>query len=315
MLLMLCESIRQLQVPSCRCGSTTHRRVTFRGCPLNERNVRRRIEPENPSLGGDNVNIIIENPAPQQLIPTEVIDVVSDEDTVAIKDGVPTNTNTNNDTTVRTRVCPRCGSPEHFHSNNRACPFNRNNESEYGPQFKIACTVSFVPGHISETYGDRPFGSVNVVIRAAREMRRRYDQQSYPEVAAMVVESMIDGSTTPHDIVINGRTSGIREISSLRPSYMLLHYVLMFPFGENGWFNGMRCVSTDNQSSNVILLDFCAYMLMIRGDDNIFHHHFGRLFQQLVVDNYARIEVHVCATLQHTNRSSVQNCIVVLVML
>ncbi|KAI9264120.1 hypothetical protein BDA99DRAFT_406816, partial [Phascolomyces articulosus] len=92
----------------------------------------------------------------------------------------------------------------------------------------------------AETYSDRPFGSVNVVIRAARGMGRRYVQQSYPEAAAMVVESMIDGSTTPHDIVINDRTEGIREISSLHPSYMSLHYVLMFPFGENGWFNGMR---------------------------------------------------------------------------
>ncbi|KAG2221791.1 hypothetical protein INT45_013287 [Circinella minor] len=79
----------------------------------------------------------------------------------------------------------------------------------------------------SEVYRDHPFGSINVVIRAARELGRRYDQQAYPEVAAMVVESTVDGSITPHDVIINDRTQGIRQISSLHPSYMPLHYILM----------------------------------------------------------------------------------------
>ena len=140
----------------------------------------------------------------------------------------------------------------------------------------------------SQTYRNRPFGPINVVIRAAREMGRRYDQQAYPEVAAMVVENMVDGSITPHDIVANDHTRGMRKTSSLHPSYIPLRYVLMFPYGENGWHIGMTCQTVNGQISNVTLLDFCAYMMMIR--ENTFHHHFGRLFQQFLVDNYARIE-------------------------
>ncbi|KAG2216561.1 hypothetical protein INT45_013570 [Circinella minor] len=460
------------QTSQCRCGSTTHRRVTFHGCRLNERNVRRRIESENTSLAGNNMDIIIENPTPDLLTSNEAT-----EEGIDVNDDVQP---TNNETATPTRVCcPRCGSPEHSRSNNRACPFHTSNvQSEHGAQFQIACTVPFVPEHIfgpnisftrgnnyrrhifpnmnvncpfcnarmridervksssvlnprfgicctqgkirlplprapptplrelltnhdesnenasdfhthirayntlfafasiranwdrdlanrrngvstfringtmyhclgslratthaqaqfaqiyfadtqeqlarrtslrsrlnpdtiamlqrvvethnpfattlqtaSEVYRDRPFGSINVVIRAARELGRRYDQQAYPEVAAIVVESAVDGSIMPHDIIINDRTQGIRQISSLHPSYMPLHYVLLFPYGESGWYNGMRCQTADNQSANVTLLDFCAYMLVVRGDT--FSHHFGRLFQQFVVDNYARIE-------------------------
>ncbi|KAG2212147.1 hypothetical protein INT45_006473 [Circinella minor] len=126
----------------CRCGSTTHRRVTFHGCRLNERNVRRRIESENTSLAGNNMDIIIENPTPDLLTSNEAT-----EEGIDVNDDVQP---TNNETATPTRVCcPRCGSPEHSRSNNRACPFHTSNvQSEYGAQFQIACTVPFVPEHI-----------------------------------------------------------------------------------------------------------------------------------------------------------------------
>ena len=83
-------------------------------------------------------------------------------------------------------------------------------------------------------------------------MGRRYDVPAYPEVAAMVVENTTDGSVLPYDVVIHDREHGLQQVSSLHPSYIHLHYVLMFPYGDNGWYLGLRSVSTaTNDDTNV----------------------------------------------------------------
>ncbi|KAI8150214.1 hypothetical protein BJV82DRAFT_503280, partial [Fennellomyces sp. T-0311] len=86
-----------------------------------------------------------------------------------------------------------------------------------------------------QRFHDQPIGTLQIVITQAAELGRRYKQQVYPEVAAMVVENSVDGAVEPFSIVINDRTEGLRLVSSLHASYMPLHYVLMFSFGEYGW--------------------------------------------------------------------------------
>lgn len=139
---------------------------------------------------------------------------------------------------------------------------------------------------VYEQYGDTPFGCLNVVIKDAQEKGRRYDQQTYPEVAAMVVEDSADGDVTPHAIVMRDRTNGLQTVNSLHGSYVPLHYVLMFPFGQNGWFTNLRANTADKKK--VTIRAYYAYMLMVRQDYYI--HHYGRLFQQYLVDCYVRIE-------------------------
>jgi hypothetical protein len=141
-----------------------------------------------------------------------------------------------------------------------------------------------------EQYGDEEIQNVVVAVRSERQ-DRRYDVQSYPEVAALVREHTTDGSFHPHDILINDRRSGLKKISSLHASYMPLHYVLMFPYGDDGWYEGMmsgRTLPGASQPLEISLRDYCAYMLMVR--DNYFIQHYNRLFQQYVVDCYVRIE-------------------------
>ncbi|KAG2215605.1 hypothetical protein INT45_013091 [Circinella minor] len=144
----------------------------------------------------------------------------------------------------------------------------------------------------SEAYANQTVGTIQVVIRAARDMGRRYDVPAHPEVAAMVVENTTDGSVLLYDVDIHDREHGLQQVSSLHPSYTPLHYVLMFSYGNNGWYLGLRSISTaTNDDTNVTLLNHCAYMMMIQqGERETYHHHFGRLFQQFLVDNYVRIE-------------------------
>ncbi|KAI8327660.1 hypothetical protein BC941DRAFT_364474, partial [Chlamydoabsidia padenii] len=80
-----------------------------------------------------------------------------------------------------------------------------------------------------EQYGRERIENVAIVLKSTPALGRRYDLPSYPEISAMVVENSTDGNFHPHDIVINDRSRGIRTLSSLNPSYMPLHYVLMFP--------------------------------------------------------------------------------------
>ncbi|KAI9010866.1 hypothetical protein CLU79DRAFT_710185, partial [Phycomyces nitens] len=55
---------------------------------------------------------------------------------------------------------------------------------------------------VAEQFRNQPFGSLQVIIRAARDAGRRYDIQSSPEVAAMVIEENVDGNASPHDVLI-----------------------------------------------------------------------------------------------------------------
>ncbi|SAL98428.1 hypothetical protein, partial, partial [Absidia glauca] len=111
-----------------------------------------------------------------------------------------------------------------------------------------------------EQYGDQRIANVSLVIKANTGLGRRYDSPSYPEIAAMVMEDSIDGGIEPHDIVINDRTRGIQQVNSLNASYMPLHYVLMFPFGENGW--DIRLHSSSGAHIKVTRRAYGAYMLM-----------------------------------------------------
>ncbi|KAI9022230.1 hypothetical protein CLU79DRAFT_702241 [Phycomyces nitens] len=136
---------------------------------------------------------------------------------------------------------------------------------------------------VAEQYREHPFGTLQVIIRAARDIGRRYDIQSSPEVAAMVIEESVDGNVLPHDVVINDRITGLRSVSSMNPAYVPLHYVLMFPFGDDGWHMNLACtppnpaIHGSRQSVRVSILAHCCFLLMVR--DGTYLHHYGRLFQ------------------------------------
>ncbi|KAI7846828.1 hypothetical protein BDC45DRAFT_542480 [Circinella umbellata] len=74
------------------CGSNSHLRRTHPDCPLNERNVRRRLY--------NNETVFVEGPE-QPL-----------------------------ESTSQRRSCPRCGSNTHQRDSHRDCPYNSHNQSE-----------------------------------------------------------------------------------------------------------------------------------------------------------------------------------------
>ena len=55
------------------------------------------------------------------------------------------------------------------------------------------------------------------------------------EVAAIIPGDGSEEHSNHHDIILRLRGGGLQRISHLHPSYSTLHYVVLFPNGEDGW--------------------------------------------------------------------------------
>src|SRR6266540_5404813 len=111
-------------------------------------------------------------------------------------------------------------------------------------------------------------------------------------------------------------------ISEIHPSYMPLHYVLMFPRGEDGWnpnilmhdksirrindeeiseISGEDEINTHNKC--VTAMNYFAYCLQVgRSEELLTLHWYGRLFQQWIIDMYAVIEQTRLNYLRHNQK-------------
>jgi len=132
-----------------------------------------------------------------------------------------------------------------------------------------------------------------VIINNRTKDSRRYNTPSASEVAAIIIG---DGQETQYqnrDIVLRPYEGALQRISEIHPSYAPLHYVLMFPRGENGWHPN---ISTYNESirihdeeisetnsgddtniSNkcITAMNYFAYRLQVRPEEVLTLHWYG----------------------------------------
>jgi len=116
---------------------------------------------------------------------------------------------------------------------------------------------------------------------------RRYNAPSASEVAAIMVGNGHDLNASNRDIILRMRDGGLQRISETHPSYDPLHYVLLFPQGDDGWHVDIPLIGSVKRE-RVTTMQFYSYRLQIR--DGGWLHNAGRLYQQYVVDQYAKIE-------------------------
>lgn len=64
---------------------------------------------------------------------------------------------------------------------------------------------------------------------------RRYNTPNASEVAAIMIGDGHEVGPSNRDILLRLRGGGLQRISELYPSYDPLHYVLLFPGGDDGW--------------------------------------------------------------------------------
>ncbi|KAH7720140.1 hypothetical protein AAVH_12402, partial [Aphelenchoides avenae] len=120
---------------------------------------------------------------------------------------------------------------------------------------------------------------------------RRYNPPASNEVAVVFVQNP-DGLIPPEDLVVKTRGGELRRVSSLDQHVDALTYPLLNPTGKPGWTKEIPYsnASEADKRKYVTRREYLSYMLADR--DDVFNpiHYAGRLTQEYVVVNYARME-------------------------
>ena len=139
---------------------------------------------------------------------------------------------------------------------------------------------------------------------------RRYNTPTTNKVGAIMVRDGTDTEEKTRDIIVKKNGGPLQRISILDPSYLAMHYVLLFPDGRDAWHPNIPLTgfTYDNVvggfmenpyeniqgqhgrggSKRVSVSQFHTYTLHPRHDEHIFQA--GRLLQQFIVDGYACAE-------------------------
>jgi hypothetical protein len=132
-----------------------------------------------------------------------------------------------------------------------------------------------------------------IIIRADRcpagEHPGRYNEPTVSEVAVLMVGDPSDR----RDIILSSREQGLKRIYETHRSYDALQYPLMFCRGEDGYnFNLNHVNPNTRQPTNkkTSSREFYAYRIMVREGDANHIHNFKNLFNQYLVDMYAKVE-------------------------
>ena len=145
---------------------------------------------------------------------------------------------------------------------------------------------------------DRPPGGpqdVAVRLRAERnqDLRRYNLPNANEEIAAIIPGDGSEERSNHRDVVLHLSGGGLKRISHLHPSYSSLHYVFLFPYGEDGWHNDIPAhYGPDGQQRSPKVSERAYYAHRLHTRPGIQPAFFwgGKLFQQFAVDAWASIE-------------------------
>jgi hypothetical protein len=142
-----------------------------------------------------------------------------------------------------------------------------------------------------------PNDDVSIRLRVAPGLdRRRFNLPTADEVA-VILPGVEESTTQSHqrDIILHSRAGDLHVISDLHPAYVPLYYVLLFPYGENGWHPALRARASANpgagtQTTSLTLIRFVAFRLQVREGEYSMLLRGGRLLQRFVVDMFASVD-------------------------
>uniref|UniRef100_A0A0D2ZUB6 ATP-dependent DNA helicase n=1 Tax=Brassica oleracea var. oleracea TaxID=109376 RepID=A0A0D2ZUB6_BRAOL len=119
--------------------------------------------------------------------------------------------------------------------------------------------------------------------------KKQYELPSSNEIAALVVG---DFSSTmgERDIVLQHHSGNLQRIWSTHPLYMTLQYPLLFPYGEIGFYEGLKYKDHKEGKKFVSMREYYTYRIQTRSCESSFIVKSGRLFHQFIVDAYTSLE-------------------------
>jgi len=145
------------------------------------------------------------------------------------------------------------------------------------------------------------------------------DRRTHNAPTANIIGAIVphDDERNPRDIVISCRDRfdeqgrhQLQRISELSAMYDPLQYVLLHPRGELGWTTNLP-LNTERERFITPLMYYCYKIQIRRGEDgNRIPNHLhrgGRLFQQYVVDQYAKVEQNNLNFIRFNQNQLLQN--------
>ena len=117
----------------------------------------------------------------------------------------------------------------------------------------------------------------------------RYNAPTSSDIATIIIGDGYSDDVNPtnRDIHLKLHDGGLQIISETHPAYDPLHYILLFPRGDDGWHINIPLIGTSKRT-RVTPMQFYSYRLQLRNGDWL--QYAGRLYQQYIVDQYAKIE-------------------------
>jgi hypothetical protein len=79
-------------------------------------------------------------------------------------------------------------------------------------------------------------------------------------------------------------------INECHPTYLSLHYVLLFPYGEFGWHSNIPHVTFKAQQTYVAQMNFFSYCLFSKTNEYCTILRVGKLTHEFIVNVWATIE-------------------------
>ena len=142
--------------------------------------------------------------------------------------------------------------------------------------------------HVGDIIKQKPTEDVRLVLKATRRTAdpQRYNIPTGSDVAAVIpTDSLIYKNAAHHP---NGLS--LMNIDTRHPMYDPLMYVVIFPHGDKGWEDGCHQLINRRKEDCTALMYYQYRLMPQRGETFNSIHRMGRLFQQYVVDMYAKIE-------------------------
>lgn len=144
-----------------------------------------------------------------------------------------------------------------------------------------------------------------IVIRADKkpvgQHERRFNAPQTNEVAVVIV----DNEYSNRDIIIQRRSNKLQRIAETHRSYDALQYPLIFWQGEDGYHFNIQQINPATgveTTKKVSAMQFYAYRIMIRNGEYNHILNCRQLFQQFIVDMYAKIETERLEFIRHNQR-------------
>ena len=146
--------------------------------------------------------------------------------------------------------------------------------------------------------------NVSIRLRAERnqDLRRYNLPTANDEVAAIIPGDGSEERSDHRDIVLRLNGGGLKRISQLHPSYASLHYVLLFPHGEDGWHTDIPAhqgATGRRRAPNVSQRCYHTYRLHSRPGVQPPLLWGVNLLQEYVVDAWASIEQNSLNWVRH----------------